>query len=546
MVEHSAFDRLIGVTLGNYFLEQLIEQSESGCVFRARNAASGTLFRLRILVAPPNLTPEDRIVYLGHVQQEANRVASLQHTHILPLIDYATHGAVDAPTGSSWPYLVSPYLPMKSLSAQLAQKGPVDVALASRYLDQIASALEYAHQQGVLHRNLTTDCIFVRQDGDLLVADFGVIRMLEAGARYASPDTRKGVYGMNEASAPAPEQILGQTVDTYTDVYALGAVLYRLLTGHRVFKGKTREEINQQHLQAPIPSLTLWRSDLPKALDDVIARAMAKKPAQRYLHPGEVANAYHQIVAPHDIQRVPFFVAPASTTRSGQSQGINSGSDERVHGGDAQQGASVKQDGGVQQGASLKQGGGVQGRNMQGAHVQGGGKPRPYISRNVGDRQSMQSAPISRRRALTFIAAGGGVAVAVFAVAAFGRNYLVGNTSPASTPGTNATEASSNGQILAHTSDISLNSAKAFPISGHNNPGLIIHLPDGRFVAFDSTCTHAGCAVHYSQQDKLLECPCHGAIFDPAKNAAVIQGPAQTPLASLKISVHADGTITQG
>jgi thiosulfate dehydrogenase [quinone] large subunit len=156
---------------------------------------------------------------------------------------------------------------------------------------------------------------------------------------------------------------------------------------------------------------------------------------------------------------------------------------------------------------------------------------------------------------LKLIAAGGGVAAAVLAVALFGRNYLVGNTSPANTsiantPGTTPTAntpgTTSNKQILAHNSDIPLNSAKTFPISGQNNPGLIVHLPNGQFVAYNSTCTHAGCAVNYSQQDKLLECPCHGATFDPAKNAAVVQGPALTPLASIKISVNADGTITQG
>lgn len=495
MVEHSAFDRLIGATLGNYFLEQLIEQNEAGCVFIARNTASGTLFRLRILVAPTNLTPEDRIVYLGRVQQEANRVASLQHRHILPLVDYATRSAVNDPAGSSWPYLVSPYLPMQSLSKQLAQKGPVDVVLASRYMDQIASALEYAHQQGVLHRNLTTECIFVRQDGDLLIADFGVIHMLNTGARFATPDTRKGVYGMNESSAPAPEQILGQTADTYTDVYALGAVLYRLLTGHRVFRGKTREEIIKQHLQAPVPTLSTWRDGLPTGLDNVIARAMAKEPAQRYRQPGELANAYHQVVAPDDTQRTPFFIASAPAI-TGQPQ----------------------------------------------ANVQpGGGKPRPY------------SVPISRRR---FIVVGGGVAAAVFAVAVFGRNYLAGNTSPAntspantssaSTPVVNKTGTSSSRLVLARTSDIPSNSAKTFPIAGKNNPGLLIHLPDGRFVAFDSTCTHAGCAVNYSSQDKLLECPCHGAEFNPANNAAVVRGPAQTPLAAIKILVNPDGTITQG
>jgi len=502
MVERSPFDSLIGATLGNYCLEELIERNEACSVYKARNTEAGTLFRLRVIAVPPDLKPEDRMVYLGRFQQEANQVAGLQHPQILPLVDYAIHSTAGAPTATSWPYLVSPYLTITSLSTLLARKGPLGATLAGRYLDYIASALEYAHQQAVLHSNLTTDCIFIHQDGNVLVADFGAMHMLQAGMRFNGSDIRKVAYGMNEASSPAPEQILGQAVDTYTDVYALGAVLYRMLTGHRAFKGNTLEEIFRLHLQAPVPSLTLWRNDLPKALDGVIARAMAKEPAQRYLHPGELANAYHQIIAPQDTQRVPFVTN--------------------------------------------------QGENL----MQGRGKPRPYISGNEGDRGSMQSAPISRRRALGFIAAGGGVAAAVLAVALFSKNYLSGNTapvsssstnsSPANTPIANQTGSSSQGNVLAHTSAIPSNSAQTFPIAGQENPGIIVHLNDGRFVAFDSTCTHAGCAVIYSQQDKLLECPCHSAEFDPAKNAAVVQGPATTPLATIKITVNADGTITKG
>jgi eukaryotic-like serine/threonine-protein kinase len=503
MVERSPFDSLIGATLGNYCLEELIERNEASSVYKARNIHAGTKFRLRVIAVPPDLKSEDRIVYLGRFQQEANQVAGLQHPQILPLVDYAIHSTPGDPRVTSWPYLVSPYLSVTSLSSLLARKGPLSATLAGRYLDYNASALGYAHQQAILHRNLTTDCIFIHQDGNLLVADFGVMHMLQAGTRFNGSDIRKVAYGMNEASSPAPEQIRGQAVDTYTDVYALGAVLYRMLTGHRAFKGNTLEEIFRLHLQAPVPSLTLWRNDLPKALDGVIARAMAKEPAQRYLHPGELANAYHQIIAPHDTQRVPFIVA-----------------------------------------------------NQGGNLLQGGGKPHPYISGNVGDRRSMQSAPISRRRALGYIAAGGGAAAAILAVALFSKNYLGGNTAPASTSSTNSspantpianqTGASSQGNVLAHTSDIPSNSAKKFPIAGQENPGIIVHLNDGRFVAFDSTCTHAGCSVNYSQQDKLLECPCHSAEFDPAKNAAVVQGPATTPLATVKITVNADGTITKG
>ncbi len=510
MVDRSPLDSLIGSTLGNYFLEELIERNEASSVFKARNTHAGTFFRLRVIAVPSDLKPEDRIVYLGRFQQEANQVAGLQHPQILPVVDYAIHNTAGAPRVTSWPYLVSPYFSVTSLSTLLARKGPIDATLAGHYLDYIASALEYAHQQAVLHRNLTTDCIFIHQDVNLLVADFGVMHLLQAGMRFNGSDSRKVAYGMNEASSPAPEQILGHAVDTFTDVYALGAVLYRMLTGHRAFKGNTLEEIFRLHLQAPVPSLSFWRNDLPKALDGVLARAMAKEPAQRYLHPGELANGYHQIIAPNDTQRVPFIVATPPTIRSEQSKRIYSSS----------------------------------GQQEKSANAQAQG------------RVSMQSAPISRRRALGYIAAGGAAAAAVLAVALFSKNYLGGNTAPASTSSThsspantpiaNQTVATSQGNVLAQTSAIPSNSAQTFPIAGQENPGIIVHLSDGRFVAFDSTCTHAGCAVIYSQQDKLLECPCHSAEFDPAKNAAVVQGPATTPLATIKITVNADGTITKG
>ena len=481
-----------GSVLGDYRLAELLETGEAGQVFLARNITTGVQYRLRVLAVPAQLEAEARLLHLGYFQKQANRVAALQHAHILPLLAYGTYQGI--------PHLAYQYYPAVSLSKHLAQHGPLDAQRTGFYLDQIAAALECGQQHGILHRNLSTECIFVKQDGNLVVADFGVLHMLEQESEYAGAQAlatlRDPVFGMNEASSPAPEQVTGGAVDNSADVYALGAVLYRMLTGHRVFSGKTRQEIAQQHVNAPVPSLSTWQRDLPSALDGVIARAMAKDPRQRFERPGELANAYAQIVAPSDSQRQPFVAAPAPVL------------------------------------APLS-------------------KAQPAFT--IEERKQ---ASIPRRKVLTFLVAGGSVAAAITVVSITGIHFLQGNSASAggtvstttggSTPSSSggSTPAAPQGKVLAHVSNIPLNSDKTFPLSSSSNPGLLIHLPDNRFVAFDSTCTHAGCAVNYNSQNKLLECPCHGAVFDPAKNASVVQGPAQTPLTAIPISVNADGSIT--
>src|SRR6266568_4586600 len=164
MVEPSAFDKLVGTTLGNYRLDKLTDKNDLGPVFLARSSKDSGRFLLRVLAVPADLTAEALLVYGNH---------------------------------QGMPYLVSPDLSAVSLSTVLVQKGPIDVIQTSRYLDQITAALEYAHEQAVLHRSLTSDCILVKPDGKLLVADFRVMRMLELGR----PEAQRNLLYGNSASS---------------------------------------------------------------------------------------------------------------------------------------------------------------------------------------------------------------------------------------------------------------------------------------------------------------------------------------------------------
>jgi serine/threonine protein kinase len=550
MAEQQTYDRLLGVTVGTYRLEQLLGQSQRGPTFLARSLENGTQCVMHFLAPPAELAAEARIVYLGLFQQEANRVAALRDPHILPVIDYGNYHGI--------PYLVQPHIASRTLRDQLAKHGPPDALTISRTLDQIAAALEYAHQHAVLHRNLSTNNILLDRrplservqsgvaENTILVTDFGIMRMLELSRQnsQAMSASNGQVYRLYASSESiAPEQILGSSgifphtsgtpsggevigerepIDTYTDVYALGAVVYHMLTGHPIFSGSKREDILRQHVQAPIPPLegaiqgAINRAptspDVQARMTRLLARAMAKDPAQRIQHPGELADAFHALVAPDEMARKAFAAAvPPSVQR---------------------------------------------------APVVGPAAPLAPIA-PLATRQQFRSRRISRRNVL--IVGGSTVAVAAIAIL-LGSHYLSGSTSPGvatggtgttvptgaptvsgSTPsGTGGTTPASGhtGTVIAHVADVPLNSAKTFPNGNNPNPGILVHLSNNRFVAFDSTCTHQGCPVAYAAQNKLLVCPCHQAEFDPANNAAVVQGPASTPLAAIPITVNADGTIT--
>ncbi len=182
----------------------------------------------------------------------------------------------------------------------------------------------------------------------------------------------------------------------------------------------------------------------------------------------------------------------------------------------------------------------------------------PSVTEAYEQWETEKQREISRRHLLKLMKAGGGIAASATLLAAcsFGGNDANSSTAaatqaptqmPTQAPTQAATTAASGGaKALAKAADMPVNSAVTFPIENQKNPGVLVHLSNGNFAAFDSTCTHDACTVSYSSGSKLLECPCHGATFDPARDGAVVSPPAHEPLKSVKISVGADGAITLG
>ncbi len=315
------YTQWIGTTIGGYRLEQLIGQSVLGPVFAAQQVTTQTPAYLRILDVPPAETAAALAAYEAPLERQAGHIATLRHPYILPLISYGLEQGL--------PYLVWPYPAMRSLTARLAQSGPLDVVTVGRYLDQIAAALEYAHEHATIHRNLSTDCIYLQLDGQPVIADFGVRRLFELLGASSGSGLVPRFYGSVEACAP--EQLLGAQAEAYTDVYALGAITYRLLTGQPPFNGDSFEALAQRHLRAAPPPLAQWRSGLPPALDEVLQTALAKVPARRFQHPGELANAYHRVIDAPGTRRVPFASpsqpsgAPAALAERGSASQISRG-----------------------------------------------------------------------------------------------------------------------------------------------------------------------------------------------------------------------------
>jgi DNA-binding SARP family transcriptional activator/energy-coupling factor transporter ATP-binding protein EcfA2 len=220
--------------------------------------------------------------FIRRFEAEAQLVARLEHPHVVSLYDFWRE-----PDGA---YLVMRYLRGGSLRSRLVD-GPLSPEGASRMVDQLALALDAAHRQGVIHRDVKPGNVLFDEDDNAYLADFGIARDL------ATADAVKGADSSPLAYYLSPEEILGEEATLSTDVYGLGVLLFETLAGRHPFADSTPAEALGKHLTEPFPPIGAVRPHLPGGLQEVIARATAKNPAERYSEAPALASALRQALA---------------------------------------------------------------------------------------------------------------------------------------------------------------------------------------------------------------------------------------------------------
>lgn len=268
-----------GQTLGPY---QIVAQLGQGGMATVYKAYHGKLDRyVAIKVMHPAFKGDD--TFLARFEREAQIVAKLEHPHIVQVYDYAEY--------EGQPYLVMKFIEGRTLK-RILSAGPPTLEQIDAILTPIASALTYAHKQGVLHRDIKPSNIVLDKDDIPYLTDFGLARIAQAGESTMSADMILGT-----PQYISPEQARGErNLDARTDIYSLGVILYEMVVGRVPFNADTPYAIVHDHIYTPLPLPTEVNPDIPPAVERVLLKALAKNPAERYDTATQMMDAFRQAV----------------------------------------------------------------------------------------------------------------------------------------------------------------------------------------------------------------------------------------------------------
>lgn len=515
------FDQLVGQTIQSCRVEQLLSCGRVSAVYRAHQLRPNRPVAVTLFLVPDSLPGQPSSIVESICQQFRERflrdgpaLLALRHPNLLPLYGYGEWEGL--------PFLITPYRSEGSLATTLRQRGAYTPASIVPVLEEVAAGLEYAHRNGQVHGMLSPAHLLISEDRPLQIAGLGLLRLLErrgllpVSARDGLAPSGHPLGWPHEAvehsltitGAPlvarrylSPEYLQGWPADIRSDVYALGVVLVELLAGRLL-----PDDI------PPLDFLAEMRTRHHPSLEQVLRQALAPDPAMRFRRVGNLLTAWAVAVEREEETQeriqwsrpLPAVEAMPLPTFGKEQVDIAFLSDpipwQRTP--TAQLALPSRQ--------TMKR----------------------YIAR------TWSAGKVSRRDVTALLV--GGVAVGVIGSAGIGLAKLL-----SARPGAQTTTGPAHTASVIGTTQLALNSALPF-----NNPGatdhrqsLLVHLPDGTFVAYKQGCTHSGVLVNYDPKTHMLVCPAHGAIFDPAQAGRVVSGPTSVALPQLSIHVGSDGTI---
>jgi pSer/pThr/pTyr-binding forkhead associated (FHA) protein len=283
-------------------VEDIIGHGEMGVVYRAEELALQREVALKLIL--PDRSRDERM--RERFRRESRIAAAIDHQNVIPIFDAGEEQSVL--------YIMMRLVDGVDLRAVIDSGGPLDPLRAARIIRQVGAALDAAHAHGILHRDVKPSNVLLTRRDHAYLTDFGLAKpesTIDALTRHGTVVARVDYI--------APEQLLGQQVDARADIYALGCVLFEALTGLEPFERASAEAGLLARIDAPPPSVLAARSDLPRGFDDVIRRAMATDPGERYPSAGDLGQA--ALVAAGGLRRA----QPWSMVATGEASFVREG-----------------------------------------------------------------------------------------------------------------------------------------------------------------------------------------------------------------------------
>jgi serine/threonine-protein kinase len=276
---------LVGQQLGRYLVQEEIGRGGMARVFRAQDTLLQRTVALKVLAPQLAVDPE----FARRFEREAVTAANLRHPNIVTIFDVGEHNSLR--------YIAMEYVRGRSLHAILEERGALGLGYAVGIVAPVAAALDYAHSQGAVHRDVKPHNIMIDSDGRVLLTDFGIAQAPESSAGERL--TRTGIF-MGTPEYISPEQASAQRVDGRSDLYSLGIATYEIITGKVPFSGATPQLIVAHAQNTPPPPSRVDPSQ-PHELDVVMARILAKRPEQRFASGAAFVEALRIVARKHAV-----------------------------------------------------------------------------------------------------------------------------------------------------------------------------------------------------------------------------------------------------